>query len=51
MVALICDQASTNVEAINKLKLETKEMFIRLGDGLQIVNIMCLIMLKKNLIH
>lgn len=31
VAALICDQASTNVAAINKLKMETKEMYSRLG--------------------
>lgn len=31
VAALTCDQASTNVAAINKLKMETKEMYSRLG--------------------
>uniref|UniRef100_A0A2S2P1K5 Transposable element P transposase-like GTP-binding insertion domain-containing protein n=1 Tax=Schizaphis graminum TaxID=13262 RepID=A0A2S2P1K5_SCHGA len=31
VAALICDQASTNVAAINKLKMETKKMYSRFG--------------------
>jgi len=31
VAALICDQASTNVAAINKLKMETKDKYLQLG--------------------
>lgn len=36
VAALICDQASTNVAAINKLKTETKAMYLQLGKEKQI---------------
>jgi len=35
VAALIYDQASTNVAAINKLKMETKEKYLQLGKEKQ----------------